>query len=185
MCSLTRAAQPWATATGARSSAIRSSPSHSRSSAASLHHDQHSSSLMRLRVNCHGEALAENRQPPLAAGWGIFDWRNGEFSVGIDNQPRLLLPVRTPPVIQRQHPNAVLGAIFAPRHPAFRKSSYDSANLFLVPHPAIVYGVLPREQDGFLRRLRRIEDRPYHRTITPARQQKKKPGHLATTGAFI
>ena len=28
--------------------------------------------------------LAGNRQPPLAAGWGIFNWRNGEFSLGVD-----------------------------------------------------------------------------------------------------
>jgi hypothetical protein len=31
-------------------------------------------------VNGHGESIAGNRQPPLAGGWGIFDWRNGEFS---------------------------------------------------------------------------------------------------------
>jgi len=30
--------------------------------------------------------LAGNRQPPLAAGWGIFNWRNGEFSLGVDTR---------------------------------------------------------------------------------------------------
>ena len=28
--------------------------------------------------------VAGNRQPPLDRGWGIFNWRNGEFSVGVD-----------------------------------------------------------------------------------------------------
>jgi hypothetical protein len=28
------------------------------------------------------------RQPPLSRGWGIFDWRNGEFSAGVDTNVR-------------------------------------------------------------------------------------------------
>jgi hypothetical protein len=28
--------------------------------------------------------VAGNRQPPLDRGWGILNWRNGEFSLGVD-----------------------------------------------------------------------------------------------------
>jgi len=31
--------------------------------------------------------IAGNRQPPLGKGWGIFSWRNGEFSPGVDTTP--------------------------------------------------------------------------------------------------
>ena len=32
----------------------------------------------------HGERASRNFQPPLARGWGIFSWRNGEISFGVD-----------------------------------------------------------------------------------------------------
>ncbi|MBZ5634198.1 MAG: hypothetical protein LAO55_13845, partial [Acidobacteriia bacterium] len=65
-------------------------------------------------------------------------------------QRRLLSPMRTPPVVQRGHPDTVLGAILAPPHPALRKSLNEALNLFLAPHPAIFGGFEAREQDGFL-----------------------------------
>jgi hypothetical protein len=34
--------------------------------------------------------IAGNRQPPLVAGWGIFNRRNGEFSTGVDNNQSCL-----------------------------------------------------------------------------------------------
>lgn len=34
--------------------------------------------------DCYGEADSRNCQPPLARGWGIFSWRNGEISFGVD-----------------------------------------------------------------------------------------------------
>ena len=30
--------------------------------------------------------VAGNCQPPLGRGWGIFSWRNGEISVGVDTE---------------------------------------------------------------------------------------------------
>jgi len=33
--------------------------------------------------------VAGNRQPPLGEGWGIFNWRNGEFSSGVDTRAGL------------------------------------------------------------------------------------------------
>jgi hypothetical protein len=65
------------------------------------------------------------------------------------HQPRLLLPVRTPPVIERRHRHAVVDTKLAPRHPAFRESLNDSANLFLASRPAILSEVFrPLKMDS-------------------------------------
>ena len=32
----------------------------------------------------HGERRSRNCKPPLGRGWGIFIWRFGEFSFGVD-----------------------------------------------------------------------------------------------------
>src|SRR5215470_19618915 len=34
----------------------------------------------------HGERRSRNCKPPLGRGWGIFSWRFGEFSIGVDTK---------------------------------------------------------------------------------------------------
>jgi hypothetical protein len=39
--------------------------------------------------------IVGNRQPPLGEGWGIFSWRNGEITPGVDTRTRPILPYGT------------------------------------------------------------------------------------------